>query len=251
MTPEEGPAPEGPADGGVSGDKEMVSGSTRSQLPVMMVIAGAVALSLGMATGVAHQGDKNGLSQSSSPPARVAPFLDMPRDGELVTSRILSSGDIRVDHWIRTRRPVVQVTVKPPLTQQTPGGQDPFAQRVEIDTKRGAQPGPRTVETTARTYFFASTHAVHVSYVITGALIRSGTRSHRALAPLTFLNLNYAGQEPDKTVLVRGARVLSVACTTTPYTEPQPCGEVKGNAWRVHLRTDGPDEQVMAQLDLV
>ncbi|ROR90389.1 hypothetical protein [Nocardioides aurantiacus] len=174
-------------------------------------------------------------------PAAVAP------DSEYVRSQVLPSGDIRVDHWISTSRPITRVELGLP---PGPGGGPVAARQVRVATDTGPWPGPTAVTAAPSAYEFGAATEVQVSYVLSGAVTRSDRPSGRALARLTSLDLSYPGGQVPRTVVVEGGRLLSAACATDQTVTPRPCGQSEGRAWRVRLEPAERTDLVMAQLDL-
>ncbi len=103
----------------------------------------------------------------------------------------------------------------------------------------------------AETYRFSATHAVHLSYDLSGAVERSSSSTGRALARVVALDVSYPGRRGPSTTSVVGARVLTLACSAPRAgAVPRPCGEPDASSWTVQL--DGPNrsDRVLAQLDL-
>jgi hypothetical protein len=92
---------------------------------------------------------------------------------------------------------------------------------------------------------------LHVSYVLTGVVVRSSSASNRALAKVTSLDLTFTHDRVPKTVMMIGGRPLAAACSAQdPNAEPRPCGNADGKGWRVMLNATARHDIVTLQLDL-
>ncbi len=200
-----------------------------------------------------------GVPDPAGPPpqavvARVAfsPPVPVPAPGELVRTRVLPSGDLRVDHWIRSRTPITTLTATVPRVAGL-AETGPVARAVRLDADGVRVSGPGEIGSRATSFRFPGhVRRVHVSYLLSGVTAISGSVSGRALARVTALDLFYAADERPKEVLVVGGDVRSLACTATTSTAAVPlaCGTQEPGDWRVLLDPARRHQTVMAQVDL-
>lgn len=195
---------------------------------------------------VAPRDDADPTPRTASPAERLGFPAAVPAGTEYVRSRVLDSGEIEVDHWIASRRPMSLVVAPPP---EAPADTDVRAADVQVETPEGARQGAGIVETHPRTYFVGGAEQVHVSYVLTGAVVRRGGPG-RVLARPTSLNLDYPGDRLPRVVELVGGRVLAAACSAGDATGPRPCGQREGRSWRVRLEPLARDDVVTARVDL-
>ena len=57
--------------------------------------------------------------------------MALPANGEYVRSRVLASGDLEVEHWIRSTTPIYRLTLGLPRALRS-GGEGVFASRVKV-----------------------------------------------------------------------------------------------------------------------
>lgn len=186
-------------------------------------------------------------TDAARPTSRLELPVAVARDSEYVRSRVLRNGDIRVDHWVASTRPIPRIALRPPAAS---GADRVTAREVQVETRAGDRAGPEVVDASPVTYGLDGAEEVHVSYVLAGAVDRS-EGSTRALARVTSLDLSYPGGRVPRTVLVQGGRLLSAACTSDAAAQPRPCGQAEGRSWRVRLEPPERDDLVLAQLDLI
>ncbi len=164
--------------------------------------------------------------------------------------RVLDSGELAVQQWVRGSRPLSGLDLSPPAFEATPGDVRVIGLRVVAGATRVRTPDSLT-EPTVLT--FDPAPWVYLRYRIAGALERSGSDG-RALAWATSLNVGYDGATGDgDTIAFRNATLLSLACTPLRGDGvPLPCGaEAGASGWRVVPPPAVGDVQVMAQLDLL
>ncbi|MEO5708971.1 MAG: hypothetical protein ABIQ59_04030 [Nocardioidaceae bacterium] len=190
-------------------------------------------------------------------PAPTAPRAQVPEEdppaavatpGSYARSQILNSGEIRVSQWIRSAEVVPGVDLRLP----DPGVTDGSIRATEVVVTAGGLPvpGAATVGARAQHYEFKETaELVHVTYSLTGAVVRSPSVPGRALAQVTSLTAD--GPDGPRRIDLVGD-VTSAACLTGVDLAPQPCGEPDddGQTWRVVLRGADRDAAVQAQVDL-
>ena len=178
------------------------------------------------------------------------PPAGLPANGEYVLSRVRVGGDVAVEHWIRSTRPVSSVTLTVPSTVPH-SGSGVVARNVLLESDDEVRRGADLAGDASRTFSLDGANLVRLSYVLSGVVVRSSSARDRALAGVTALDLSYHRDRVPRTLVVQGGRLLSAACSTpTPDAEPRPCGDPDGLGWRVHLRPSARDDRVMVQLDM-
>ncbi len=177
-----------------------------------------------------------------------APPVELRPGTEHTEVRVLDSGELAVEQWIRGSGPLSGLDLTPPALETTPGDVRVTRLHVVAGAKRVRTPDSLT-EPTRLT--FDPAPQVYLRYRIAGALERSGSDG-RALAWVTSLNVGYDGARGIDTIAFRNATLLSLACMPLRGDgAPVPCGaEAGANGWRVVPPPAVGDVQVMAQLDL-
>jgi len=212
-------------------------------------VVASVVFAIGLAVVLAQrwgEGDRQGtaIQAGFSPPEAV------PVNTEYVRSRVLPSGDLSVEHWIRSTRGIYELTLSLP---PTPGNDQAEAKARTLRVESDAAPDVDSpaVGARERSYFFARASTLHVSYILSGVVVRSSSVADRALVQVTSVDLGITNDRVPKTVVVTGGDVLAAACTTPDRNStPRPCGNQEGTGWRVRLSASARDDRVMAQLDL-
>ncbi len=93
--------------------------------------------------------------------------------------------------------------------------------------------------------------AFRLTYELTGVVDRSASLTGRALAGITFLDVDFPHRSGPTEVTVTGWRVLNLGCLAMPTEAvPRPCGAPDGAGWSVTLPPNERDGNVTAQLDL-
>jgi hypothetical protein len=219
---------------------------------VLMILAGFLLVLVGRGPGDPGTGTLQG-SASGRPPPGFDPPRALPANGEFVRSRVLASGDLEVDHWIRSTYPIYVLTLRvPPAVQRAEPG-TLVARHLRVLSDGVAQYGPSRVGTRRQSYHPHGASTLKVSYVLSGALVRRGSAPGRALLRATSLDLTYSLDRGPRVVIVRGARVLAAACLPpngSSTASARPCGTAVGRAWRVSLDPRARHETVLAQVDL-
>lgn len=222
----------------------------RSRHSVVRIVAVCVAAPAAFALGVlltplalGSNGDRSG----DPDPGSAAPASPAQDTGEsYVETQVLDNGVVAVRHSIRLLEPVDRILLALP---DVPGSTGLSADRVVV-MANGRARGPRRISGRARTYTFAPTRVLQVSYRMTGAVSRSSTDG-RALVLATSLDVTYPVQREGETRIVRASEVLSLACARTPTTAPAPCGTADDREqWRVELPSGREAERVIAQVNL-
>ena len=210
------------------------------------VVTGLVLVALG-ALQLVRGGVEAPLPRASAATLRFTPPAAVPTGSELVRTRVLDSGALRVDHWVRPAGPVTSVglAVPGPLSDQV------SAQQVRVETVAGVQSGADAVGARGARYAFPASSTLHVSYVLTGAVVRSDSAPGRALARLASLSLTLPRDRRATTVELTGGRLLAAACAPADAAAgARPCGRAVDRGWRVVLPPPARHHVVTAQLDL-
>ncbi len=232
--------------------RRLATGAARDRRPSAMVAAAVALLVLvGVAGAVAvltHRSPGARPPETAGPPSLVAPNA-VPRNGEYVQSRVSASGEVQVEHWIRSTHPISTVTLAvPPAVSDRSGV---VAREVRVESDRRARPAVDVARKRMRSYSLHGASLVRVTYVLTGVVVKSSTSPRRVLAELTALRLSYAHDRVPRTVVVQGGRVLAAACSgPAAGAELVPCGDPEGSRWRVKLGPGARDDRVMVQLAL-
>ncbi len=188
--------------------------------------------------------------EETASPAAFNPPGAVPDNSEYVQSRILPSGDLKVEHWIRSTRGIDKLTLSVPPSPRNHGpGTKVRALHVQSDGETHV--GPAALGARGNSYYFAGASSVHVSYIMSGVVVPSSSVVERALVRVTSVDLVITNDSVPKALLLTGGEVLAAACTAANRTDqPRPCGNPDGNGWRVSLSASARDDRVMAQVDL-
>ncbi len=182
-------------------------------------------------------------STALSAPAQVLP------DTTYTRLTVTSSGDLRVEQWIRSTTAVSSLTVATPQGPLlAPGAVR--ATDLQVVADGAVVGGPGEVVDDSATYSFTSAQLIRLSYLLSGVLELSSTATGRALARVTSLDLSYEPGSLRSVISFRGAHLLSLACDADGDDDPPiPCGVRGEDGWAVDV-PDPQSYQVMAQLDL-
>jgi hypothetical protein len=174
----------------------------------------------------------------------------LPRLGSYVDSQILANGDIRIEHWVRTRTPIWEIELVVPHGDG-PGGA-PWATDVNVAGELSEVTDGTPVGTSAAYQLSYPSRIVRVRYTLVGAVVRSPSAPGRALARFTSADLVYTSEEDGpKMVRIRAPEVLNVACQApTQEASPRPCGSPAGTSWQVELQGADRTDEVSAQVNL-
>jgi hypothetical protein len=178
-----------------------------------------------------------------------------------VETKVLSSGDLVVTHWIHSRKDLHQMTLAVPELAGLPSSD------VEVSHLRVAGDGvelaagkaglrPRGKSDALARVVLPGVHDLYVTYQLSGVMQQDSTVATRGLARLTALTVDTDAQIKRTTAAVTGARVLALACSAaTPQAIPVPCGTAQGGSaedgtWSVQLDHGDVHDRVMAQFDM-
>jgi hypothetical protein len=219
-------------------------GRQRITLGVAAALVSVVAL-VGAALLVMHPGSGDGRAERSAAATRYSPPRPVQPNTSYVKTRVLSSGDLRVTHWIDSQAPVSAIH----LTQPDVGG----LPSLEVSKVVVAGDQTRAIRSSSnkRDYYFSAAHHLFIRYTLSGAITRAPRPAGRGLAVITNLEVGGVSGLTETTHSVVGVRVLNLACSAaTPEGLPSPCGSSGTNGWQATLDGASVDDRVMAQLDL-
>jgi hypothetical protein len=204
----------------------------------------SVAALVGAALLLMHPGSGDGRAERAAATS-YAPPRAVPPNTSYVVTRVLSSGDLRVTHWIESRTPVSAIRLDEPHVAGLPS--------LHVSRVVVVGNGTRAIHSSGnkREYYVTGARHVYVRYTLQGAVTRAPQPPGRALAVITNLQVDGVPGLTQTTHSVLGARVLNLACSApSPEALPAPCGVSGGKAWRATLDGSEVDDRVMAQLDL-
>ena len=182
--------------------------------------------------------------------ARFVPPAPLRPGDEYVRTRVLPTGDLRVEHWIDSRSLVFHLTLARPLTSGVDGSRV-VARSVQIEADGQTVIGPETVRT-RQDFDFLGAHRVHLAYTLSGALSRSSVIDRRALVQAVALRVTVPGRRPPHLRYAVAGNVLALACAgPSPRAVPRPCGREARGGWRVDLGRPARPQRVIAQVDLL
>jgi hypothetical protein len=172
-----------------------------------------------------------------------------PKQGSYVESRVAANGTVRVRQWVRSRNPLFAVRLEMPAA---PGGDRvPRATNVVVTSDQALLNQPAFVGSTGQRLFFnAPPKVVYLSYILKGAVDMSPSVPGRALARATSMHIEYSPLAGPTRVTLVSAKVLSMACSDSPVSDPRPCGHPGDGRWSVLLKGKNRTDTVVAQVDL-
>jgi hypothetical protein len=184
-------------------------------------------------------------------PLAFYPPVPLSADSSYVETVVLPSGDLRVTHWIYSKLQQSSITLAVPELD----GLQPahvLAGGVELAADGRVVPGAGSVDAVSQSYQVFGASSFYVTYVLAGAVERTGSVEGRALAPVISLDVSYASEGGTSTRVIEGADILALACSPVadPDATPVPCGSPEQGRWQVELSGEDRDDRVMAQLDL-
>ncbi len=175
------------------------------------------------------------------------PPSQLPASGSYVHTRVLASGVLDVDQWVRTRVPIRQVTLQAdPIIG--PGG-PPVATFVRIAAGGRVLAAPPAVGIQPQTVRLGQrARLVHVSYLLTGVVVHD--ESGGSVAAMTSLGLDHTAPPGTLRQSVSGERVRQLLCRprSAAVAEARHCGRRHGGDWRVWVPGSRHDTQVEARL---
>ena len=222
-------------------------GAVAALLLVAVLVAGMVILT--------RTGGHDGADGLALQDQRSAVPAQLPHTGAYVESRILESGVIDVDQWIRSPDPIRRLTLRAPGAAAAPdAASTPEASDVVLASVGGGRlPAPSVVGTVPQVVSVQPpTRTVHLTYRLEGVVdTNSGSVTGRALARATSLDVDYAPVSGPIRVAVVGSGVLNLSCSArAPMLLLEPCGTPHGNGWQVLLTGARRSDRVTAQLNL-
>jgi hypothetical protein len=226
-------------------------GSPWVKLAIVIVVVGILAFEAFVLWGGSDSDHDSSRRQAGrGGPGR--PPAELPAVGAYVRSEVLGSGRIEVLQWIRSATPLTSLLLEAhdaPLPPET-------AQARHLDVVTG---GGRVVvsdgvvgATPTKVDLGGPTKVVRLRYELTGVVDRASSVSGRALAGVTFLDVDYLPEAGPARVLVSGPAVLNLSCAdrASETALRRPCGAPRGSGWQVTLAGPDRDDRVAAQLDL-
>jgi hypothetical protein len=180
----------------------------------------------------------------------LRPPAQLPRAGSYVDSRILANGEIRIEHWVRSRTPIREIELVVPHGDG-PGGA-PRATDVNVAGEVFEASDRTAVGSSAAFKLNYPSRIVRLRYTLVGAVVRSPSAPGRALARFTSADLVYAAEDGGpRMVLIQAPEVLNVACRAPSQgAAPKPCGSQVGTSWQVELSGADRYDEVSAQVNL-
>ena len=175
--------------------------------------------------------------------------VDPPDGGSYLEVTVLESGDLEVDQWVRSSTPLTALSLSVPAD---PLLGDAVVASDLLVTADGAEADvPTSLGTSPAVITLADVHQVHLTYRLSGALLRSPSRADRALARTVALDLDL-DEEPRRepaTISFRGATALAVICDGGGGQVR--CGRLDDTGdWQVRAAPAGAEDRVMALLEL-
>jgi hypothetical protein len=150
---------------------------------------------------------------------------------------------------VRSPSPLFAVRLEMPAV---PSGQRvPRATKVVVASDQALLNQPGFVGSTGQRLFFnAPPKVVYLGYTLKGAVEMSPSVPGRALARATAMHIDYSPLAGPTRVTLVSERVLSMACSDSPVSEPRPCGKPGEGRWSVLLKGKDRTDMVVAQVDL-
>lgn len=211
---------------------------------VVVVLVSAVNSLGGTRDPAAHRHHRHEVSIAPEP----APPEELPAAGSFVHTRVLDSGVLDVDQWVRTRQPARTVTLQADPIFGSGGPPVATFVRVAADGQVVKAPGavgiePQTVD------LGEGARLVHVSYLLSGVVVRAGPAAEHPVAVMTSLGLDYTPRTGPLHERVSGP-VDQLLCWPRAATAAvaRPCGHQQDDDWRVMLTSGQRDTQVAARL---
>jgi hypothetical protein len=227
------------------------TGSRSRWLVVLAAVLGIVIV-VGAALGVRAALDDDSSATTDPEAARVdvgRPPVELPVNGSAIRSRVRVDGDVVVTQWIRSKFPVTDLGVRTPPDE---AGAALVGNVTVVADGRAVAPLKDAADPALRFTFLVPAELVRVRYVLTRAVARSPSVPGRALVRSTFLRTEYRPLQGPTVVTVTAPEVLSMTCSDprAVLSSPRPCGSATAGGWRVTLRANDRQDEVMAQVDL-
>ena len=150
-------------------------------------------------------------SVAASPSMDVPP-VDPPDGGSYLEVTLLESGDLDVHQWVRSSTPLAALTLSIPPDPLL--GDKVVASHLRVSADGTQADAPTGLGTSPAVITLGAVHRVHLTYRLSGAVLRSPSRADRALARRVSLDIDLNGEprrEPA-TIRFQGATALTVAC---------------------------------------
>ena len=140
------------------------------------------------------------------------PLVEPPDGGSYLEVTVLESGDLDVDQWVRSSTPLTALRLSVPADPLV--GEVVVASDLRVSADGAEADVPTSLGTSPTVITLADVHQVHLTYRLSGAVLRSPSQADRALARTVALDLDLNGEprrEPA-TISFRGATALTVIC---------------------------------------
>ena len=178
------------------------------------------------------------------------PPVEPPDGGSYLEVTVLDSGDLDVDQWVRSSTPLTALRLSVPADPLV--GDEVVASDLRVSADGTEADVPTSLGGAPVVIPLADVHQVHLTYRLSGAVLRSPSRADRALARTVALDLDLNGEprrEPA-TISFRGATALTVICDGSPGRQVR-CGRRDDTGdWHVRAAAPGAEDRVMALLEL-
>jgi hypothetical protein len=177
------------------------------------------------------------------------PPVEPPDGGSYLEVTVLESGDLDVDQWVRSSTPLTALRLSVPADPLV--GDVVVASDLRVSADGAEADVPTSLGTSPTVITLADVHQVHLTYRLSGAVLRSPSQADRALARTVALDLDL-NEEPRRepaTISFRGATALTVICDGGGAQVR--CGRQDDTGdWQVRAAPADAEDRVMALLEL-
>lgn len=211
---------------------------------------------LAVFVGLWRSGEPADAPAAGASPTALTPTPALRGVGSFTQARVRADGTVRVSQWLQAERPFTSVRLRLPAgTGDDPAGTSVFATELRVvpDGDAPENVNARITGLSPRSFYFAPSTLVHLTYRLHNAVQISPENPDRAFVRVTALDVRNSFSTGPRTVRVVGGDVLAMGCTTiTPSGAPNPrsCGAPRGKGWQVELTDAQTDDVVTAQIDL-
>jgi hypothetical protein len=177
------------------------------------------------------------------------PPVEPPDGGSYLEVTVLDSGDLEVDQWVRSSAPLTALRLSVPADPLVGDAVVASDLRVSADGAEAdvpTSPGAAPVVIT-----LADVHQVHLTYRLSGAVLRSPSRADRALARTVSLDVDLNGEPGREPARIRFQDATALAVICDDGGGQVPCGRRDDTGdWRVRAADSGAEHRVTALLAL-
>lgn len=230
-----------------------MSRSLRSLLAVVAVVA-VVLVVLRFASDDDDPG-AGPASGASSAPATVPPVPDdAPAEGLYVLSTVTDDGLVEVQTWLRSTRPVSELTLTTSDPDLAPGGVESLDLVVRSMGNRVLARRDSVGTNPQRVRLRSPATELYLSYTIEGGLSQATeTVAGRGLVRVLGMDVSYAGEAGSvRRVVEAPGEVLNVACLKPREdfdASPRPCGgATEEGGWAVDLTGADRQDRLLASI---